>query len=512
MVNRGKFETAEKIGSRWYIDPKEPYPVHVPPAGKTSIIQYSEAHGKSHQFMSNIAKQGKFETAEKIGGRWYIAPNEPYPAKNEHEGKVTMTQYAALKGRSVKRIEQLIAQGRFKTTEHVDGRWYIDPKEPYPSAPLKNKITLTDYAELKNRKYQSALKRISQKKFKTAERRGRQWYIDPNEPYPSLAPLKSKIPLPEYAKQQNLRYWSVLAMARRGRLNSAEKIGCRWYIDPNESYPGNPVKKGHEGKITTTQYAVLHGRTCSRINQLIAQGRFKTAEQVGVRWYIDPNEPYPSPLPYKYYPKKERQIPNKITVKQAMEHYEKSQCTMYWYLRQGYFWTDEKKWGKWYIDKNEPFPEPIRKDEKIKKVLKSMSSTDSFFTLTFDKEFIDKLVSILAKEDHCSVLPIEKDWRTICFRGDNRTTELRLTLLGNLRLTISLVHITNARQGIMSKILAVLIDFCKLNKIKNLVAECVETKEMVNFCKKHGFTPDSNSTMEIDGVLIGDYILPTAKD
>ena len=91
---------------------------------------------------------------------------------------------------------------------------------------------------------------------------------------------------------------------------------------------------------------------------------------------------------------------------------------------------------------------------------------------------------------------IHRGIREVWFRG-TEGIELRLLFLGRLRLTISRVAFENQRCGTMSKI---------------IVVQSVETLEMAAFCLKHHFQPDVNVSMEIDGILIGDYKLKISNE
>lgn len=124
---------------------------------------------------------------------------------------------------------------------------------------------------------------------------------------------------------------------------------------------------------------------------------------------------------------------------------------------------------------------------------------------TMDKITQEEIKHIIAVQENCDIA-ISKGIREIWFVGDN-STELRILFLGHYRLTISRVNFERKRCGTMTKILFVLIDFCKKNNIQKIIVRSVETKEMASFCLKHHFIPDKNSSFEIDGIIYGDYIL-----
>lgn len=136
-----------------------------------------------------------------------------------------------------------------------------------------------------------------------------------------------------------------------------------------------------------------------------------------------------------------------------------------------------------------------------------MSDSESFFAIQFDDDFQEHIASIIAEGDRCSIEIVQTEHgigHTLWFRGPDKT-ELRLLLLGTLRLSISRVEFKNKSQGTMQKILEVLIEFCKNKKIQMIVIQSVVTKEMASFCLKNGFIPDTYRSIFSDGYTAGDY-------
>lgn len=54
----------------------------------------------------------------------------------------------------------------------------------------------------------------------------------------------NKITLKEYAARMGKKHDTVRAQANRGAFKTAERIGRDWFIDPNEPYPDRRVKSG----------------------------------------------------------------------------------------------------------------------------------------------------------------------------------------------------------------------------------------------------------------------------
>ena len=59
----------------------------------------------------------------------------------------------------------------------------------------------------------------------------------------------------------------------------------------------------------------------------------------------------------------------------------------------------------------------------------------------------------------------------------------------------------------MSLLLYALKEICEDDGVHRIVMQSVLTREMEVFCHKAGFRVDPNATMEVDGILTGDYIL-----
>lgn len=120
-----------------------------------------------------------------------------------------------------------------------------------------------------------------------------------------------------------------------------------------------------------------------------------------------------------------------------------------------------------------------------------------------DKEVANIQVMIRNREG----VPIraEKELSGFWFHSDNWESELRITFLSTFRLTVSRVCFIRRRSGTMTEVGAYLEEFCQTHQIPELVIQCVETPEMVNWCNKNGFSPIPSASMVFDGIILGDY-------
>lgn len=130
-----------------------------------------------------------------------------------------------------------------------------------------------------------------------------------------------------------------------------------------------------------------------------------------------------------------------------------------------------------------------------------MKYSDIYYPFTNDQ--INKIKQIIEtkQKTHCQ---ITQTFHTIWLQNDSGT-EFRFCALGS-RLIISRVAFQTQRIGTLTAILETLIPICKNQQITNIVIQCVSSQSMVNFCNKFGFKPDPYATMQIDNLLIGDYI------
>lgn len=109
---RGSFETARKIGRQWFIDEDEPYGqtrsdqgYHRPevmslsggiPEGMILLKEYAERNQLNPMVCAQVAEQGKFRTARKIGRQWFIEPDEPFAPV---DGRVKSGKYIGFRER-----------------------------------------------------------------------------------------------------------------------------------------------------------------------------------------------------------------------------------------------------------------------------------------------------------------------------------------------------------------------------------------------------------------------------
>ena len=123
----------------------------------------------------------------------------------------------------------------------------------------------------------------------------------------------------------------------------------------------------------------------------------------------------------------------------------------------------------------------------------------------FSEENVAILKEILENSEEIKVI-CGKEMSGIWLHDEAFEMELRLLLLGNIRLIISRVQFIHRRRGTMTKIYQALEQFCRDNGIQEIFVQCVLTIEMANWCLKNGFEVIPSSGIEMDGFISGDYI------
>lgn len=100
-----------------------------------------------------------------------------------------------------------------------------------------------------------------------------------------------------------------------------------------------------------------------------------------------------------------------------------------------------------------------------------------------------------------------KTFQTWWITGTDAESELefRVSRLGNSTLIISRVNFPVRRVGTMTNIFLILKQFCEKEKISHITVQSVETKEMMDWCIKNGFTA-AEFNIQIEDVFSGDYI------
>ena len=133
-------------------------------------------------------------------------------------------------------------------------------------------------------------------------------------------------------------------------------------------------------------------------------------------------------------------------------------------------------------------------------------SLSPYKKITFSDEDVKKLIEIIENKEHKKVHCFP-EFNGIWIRDKGFETEMRLLILADFRVTVSRVCFSNRRQGLMTDIYCYLKEFCKEHNICQIMIQSVETKEMANWCIKHGFKPNPSSSLKLEEFICGDYVI-----
>lgn len=115
------------------------------------------------------------------------------------------------------------------------------------------------------------------------------------------------------------------------------------------------------------------------------------------------------------------------------------------------------------------------------------------------------MIKKIEQNENCNLVLFENRRNALWFCSEEQEIEIRITLLGKIELVVSRVAFLNKRIGTMTFVLQELLHYCRVNGIHRLCIQCVNTKEMANFCKKNGF--QVKNSIECGDFISGDYYI-----
>lgn len=124
--------------------------------------------------------------------------------------------------------------------------------------------------------------------------------------------------------------------------------------------------------------------------------------------------------------------------------------------------------------------------------------------VSFSEDDIESLKTLLEQRDGIRYY-CDREMSGIWIHSADYQKELRLLILGRMRVTVSRVCFNRKRVGTMTAVLSWLKDFCNRHPIPTVLIQCVETKAMESWCCKNGFVPCPAASALINGIVIGDY-------
>lgn len=198
-IAAGKYKTVVKRYKHWYIDKNEKCKTLVlkDDHKEEKLIkasEYARLHNVNNKKVLADIKAGLYETAEYIGSKWYLSVDEP--CKTLTEDYISLNAYAKLHGVSRIRLREDVMRGLYTTAvkSHDGLRIYINKNEEYKTVDRRKKenkskesnyISISKYAAIHGVPYQKLFLDVKAGVYQTAELRGSRWYIDEAEPFKS---------------------------------------------------------------------------------------------------------------------------------------------------------------------------------------------------------------------------------------------------------------------------------------------------------------------------------------
>ena len=204
-ITAGKYKTAVKYYKHWFLDKDEDCKTSALKSEQTNgkyitVSKYAKIHNVKNKKVLADIKAGRYETAEYIGSRWFLDADEP--CKTLTEDYISLAAYAKLHGVSRVRLREDVLQGLYSTATSRDGsRIFINKNEKFKTFDRRKKdnkpkqsnyISISKYAEIHGVSYQKVLLDVKAEVYQSAELRGSRWFIDESEPFKSAYKRKRK--------------------------------------------------------------------------------------------------------------------------------------------------------------------------------------------------------------------------------------------------------------------------------------------------------------------------------
>ena len=128
----------------------------------------------------------------------------------------------------------------------------------------------------------------------------------------------------------------------------------------------------------------------------------------------------------------------------------------------------------------------------------------------FDDSVSNQLKQLIEDAEGVTIFT-ERERSGIWLHDQEWTSELRLTTLMRVALLVSRVQFQHKRQGTMTKVLKILMDFCDRMQIESIRIQAVCTPEMIQWALKNGFIPIEVTCYIENGLKYGDYVLQVSQ-
>lgn len=389
-VENGVYSTAKIIDGRWYLKPQEKCHSYRGMQDYIPLSKYANNNGVDYHALLTDVKKGLYNTAVKSGLHWYIDSNEKCKTGKKGEGFIgflSVGEYAKLHNTSRKSITEDVRLGIYETAVKIGSYWYIHKDEPCKTL-SDDYISLAAYAKLHGIDRIKLRKAVEQGLYESAKKKNRRIYLHKDEPVKEYVEYKGEViqndymPVSQYAKMHNVKRIKVLDDISKGLYKTAKQIGTRWFIQKDE-----PCKTLTEDYITLAAYAKLHKVSRSKLLDDIDNGVYTTVKRKGSCTYIHKDEEFKS-VDKRKKPKNEQE-PHFVSVSEYAKQHDFSYLKILADVKNGIYETAYQKGSRWYIDSNEPCKSIDKRKQKKSRNYIPISEFAKIHEISYQKMITD---------------------------------------------------------------------------------------------------------------------------
>lgn len=390
-IENGVYKTAKLIDGRWYLKPQEKCHSISEIDNYITLLQYAKNNEVDYDTLLTDVKHGVYHTAVKSGLHWYIDGNEN--CKTVKEGKgfddfLTVGEFAKLHNTTRKSIIEDVRLGLYETAVKIGSYWYIHKDEPCKTL-TDDYLSVTAYAKLHGIDRIKLRKAVEQGLYESVKKKNNRFFIRKDEPVKEYVDVKGEyvtddyIPVSMYAALHNVKRIKVLDDISKGIYKTAKQIGTRWFIQKDE-----PCETLTEDYISLSAYAKLHGVSRAKLSEDIDSGVYETVKRKGSCTYIHKDEEFKSVDKRKK--PKHTQEPNFISVPEYAKLHGFSYLKVLADVKKGLYSTAFQKGSRWFIDANEPCKSvDNRKKKKQSRNLIKISDYAIIHEISYQKMLAD---------------------------------------------------------------------------------------------------------------------------
>lgn len=195
------------------------------------LIEYAKNNGIGYDSIKANAREGKLKTAKKIGKTWYAELEELNKFYENYsnlpsDDYIVLEEYAKLYGIVLMTLQVDVKNKRYKTAIKHKKRWYIDKNEKPQQAGY---LTVSEFAKLHHKTSSDIRKLINKGLLKALKfNSDNRFFIAESEEFIDY------ISINKYANLNDVPYYIILIDIHNNVYNTAVNQNGRWYLDREE--------------------------------------------------------------------------------------------------------------------------------------------------------------------------------------------------------------------------------------------------------------------------------------